>query len=242
MATTNIAFEGDNESIDIQTSIESPTTLNKCTNPDGEQSVKLRIQNICCGKEANLVKNTLNGVDGIVSVYVNVIGRMAYIKYKPAIITVTEIVDKLNALHLGISIMESGEDTKEVSAKTIREIKLQTVSVVIQTLVFVSVIVAVSKKYHWDMWVAIPILLLGGLPMLWKAMVQMKQMVIANVNLLMLIAVGGTIALQEWLDACLIVYVFSVADLLLRICHYKVEKSISGLFSQQRQFVFNACL
>lgn len=193
-------------------------------------TLKLRIQNICCGKEAALVKNTLHSVDGIVSVHVNVIGRLAYICHKPGIITITDIVEKLNALHLGISIMESGHDTKEVNSRTVKLIQCQTTSVIIQTFLFVSVFVATSKSFQWDQWVAIPILVVGGLPMVWKALVQIKQLIIANVNLLMLIAVAGTIILKEWLDACLIVYVFSIANLLLQICHYKVEKSISGLF------------
>ena len=47
-------------------------------------------------------------------------------------------------------------------------------------------------------------------------------------NLLMLMAVAGTLAMREWLDGCLIVYVFSIAELLLQVCYYKVEKSLSG--------------
>lgn len=209
---------------------EKAPLVSKQTIENEEQTVKLRIQNICCGKEAVLVKNTLNGFDGIISVNVNVIGRTAYVRHRPGSITVTEIVEKLNSLHLGVSIMERGQNSKKENAEAVRKIKIKTVSVTVQTFLFLSVIVATSKDYEWDQWVSIPILIVGGLPMLWKAVVQMKALVIANVNLLMLIAVGGTIALKEWLEGCLIIYVFSIADLLLSICYFKVEKTITGWF------------
>ena len=203
------------------------TTENKSTQ---QQLTKLRVQNICCGKEATLVKNTLADVNGIISVNVNIIGRTAYIKHHPSRITTTEIIDKLNALHLGISLMESGVDaaTKE-NAQAKRWIVIRAVSVSLQTLLFTAVVVAVALSETWDKWVAIPILLLGGLPMLYKALLDIKRCVIANVNLLMILAVGGTLAIGEWLDGCLIVYVFSIAELLLQVCYYKVEKSLSGL-------------
>ena len=193
-----------------------------------EQTLKLRVQNICCGKEATLVKDTLVGLEGILTVHVNVIGRIAYIRHKPALISSTSIVNKLNALHLGISIMESGQDDKEIDKETKRRMQLQIASVTIQTIFFVCVIVAAIKDYKWQQWVAIPVLLLGGIPMLLIAMRQMRHCHFANVNLLMLIAVSGTVILKQWIDACLIVYVFGIADLLLKICNMKVEQSMSG--------------
>ena len=194
-----------------------------------QQLIKLRVQNICCGKEATLVKNTLIDLSGIISVNVNVIGRIAYIKHDPARITCAAIIEKLNALHLGISLMESGADAAaKENAQAKRMILLRAVSVVLQTALFVAIIVATALQKDWDQWLAIPILLLGGIPMLYKAFLDIKRCVIANVNLLMLMAVAGTLAMREWLDGCLIVYVFSIAELLLQVCYYKVEKSLSG--------------
>lgn len=218
--------------------MSSPTTKQQTpyTSPrhqsNEQQLIKLRVQNICCGKEAQLVKNTLNDMSGIISVNVNLIGRIAYVKHDPSRITVATIIEKLNALHLGISLMESGAGAAaKENAQAKRKIWIRAVSVVLQTLLFVGIIVATALQKKWDQWLAIPILLLGGLPMLYKAFLDVKRCVIANVNLLMLMAVGGTLAMFEWLDGCLIVYVFSIAELLLQVCYYKVEKSLSGLLS-----------
>uniref|UniRef100_A0A7M5TRC8 P-type Cu(+) transporter n=1 Tax=Clytia hemisphaerica TaxID=252671 RepID=A0A7M5TRC8_9CNID len=195
-----------------------------------QQFTKLRVQNICCGKEATLVKNTLIDLPGILSVNINVIGRIAYVKHEPAVISTTQIIDKLNALHLGISLMESGQDAAaKENAKAKRWIWIRAASVITQTLLFCAIITATALKENWDKWVAIPILILGGAPMVYKAAIDVKRCVIANVNLLMLIAVTGTLVLREWLDGCLIVYVFSIAELLLMICYYNVEKGLSAL-------------
>ena len=128
--------------------------------------------------------------------------------------------------------MESGADSAaKENAEAKRLIMLRAISVLVQTLLFVAIVVATALRKGWDQWVAIPILLLGGTPMLYKAFMDIRRCVIANVNLLMLLAVVGTMAMREWLDACLIVYVFSIAELLLQICYFKVEESLSGLFT-----------
>ena len=191
--------------------------------------LKLRVQNICCGKEAMLVKNTLQDLNGIVSVNVNVIGRIAYIKHIPSSITVSEIIEMLNKLHLGISLMESGQNTAaQDNAKAKRWIILRAISLTVQAFTFIAVIVANVRMYKWTRWVAIPVLVLGAIPMVYRAYIDVRRMLFANINLLMLIAMAGTVALQDWLDACLIVFVFNIAEILLQICYYKAEKGLSG--------------
>lgn len=206
---------------------EEPTTRSTSSEP---QLLKLRVQNVCCGKEAVLVKDQLKGKDGIISVNFNIIGRIAFIKHNPSLITGSEIIEILNALHLGISLMECGTHSAEQEYKEAkRKIALLALSAGIQTTIFIAVIVATADKQKWDKWVSIPVLVIGGAPMLYKAYNDFKNCVLANVNLLMLIAVAGTIALGEWLDGCLIVYIFSLAELLLQICYFKVDKSLSAL-------------
>ena len=80
-------------------------------NQPNNHTIKLRVQNICCTKEASLIKDDLKNVNGINSVFVNVIGRTAFINHDQNIISSTEIIDRLNGLHLGISLMEKGQQS-----------------------------------------------------------------------------------------------------------------------------------
>ena len=71
--------------------------------PEIEDSIlKLRVQNICCGKEADLIKMSLADVEGITSINVNVIGRRAFITHQEQLVSSQDILKRLNALHLGI--------------------------------------------------------------------------------------------------------------------------------------------
>ena len=193
------------------------------------QVLKLRVQNICCGKEVALIKSSLSEVAGITSVTVNVIGRRAFIAHTESIISANEIIERLNSLHLGISLVESGKDIDEpkLDKKAIL-LNLKLASVVLMTLLFIAVVIADIKKYPFGRWVSIPILIIGGLPMLWKALVDIKRRVLININLLMLIAVAGAVGLDEWLDASIIVFIFAIAELLENKIRYKVEKDIAG--------------
>ncbi|XP_057294919.1 probable cadmium-transporting ATPase isoform X2 [Hydractinia symbiolongicarpus] len=191
--------------------------------------LKLRAHNICCAKEANLIKSNLAGVDGITSVAVNIIGRTATISHNIDIISASDIIDRLNSLHLGISLIEKGQviDNDDKHAKYLVLAKI--FNVVLMTLLFIAVLVAHVKNYSSEKWIAIPIFILGGLPMLWKTLIDFRRKVFASVNLLMLIAGCGTIALHHWLDGSIIMYVFTIAESLENLCQYKVEKDIAGL-------------
>ena len=68
----------------------------------GDSVLKLRVANICCGKEGDLIKDSLANVEGISAVNVNVIGRRAFITHKADVISSQVILEKLEALHLGI--------------------------------------------------------------------------------------------------------------------------------------------
>ena len=191
------------------------------------QVLKLRIQNICCGKEATFIKSALDNVDGILNVSVNIIGRICFVSYNADVIAATEIIDKLNSLHLGSSLMESGQDNDKNGKTEKRLLLLKAICILIMTILLPINLFGYIKHYNWQKRTAIPVIIIGGLPMVWKALLDIKRRQFVNISLLMLVAVGGTIGLQEWLDGCIIVYVFSIADILEKICRYKVEQNIS---------------
>ena len=95
--------------------LESPDDLaNDYSNHEGSVllpqkcTTKLRVQNICCIMEANLVRECLEPMESVYSVAVNVVGRIAHVQHNPQITSPTELVNCLNKIHLGASIMEIG--------------------------------------------------------------------------------------------------------------------------------------
>ena len=194
-------------------------------------TTKLRVQNICCGKEAELMKRELEPVKGIEAVSVNVVGRIGLVRHDTETISAVEIVSILNKLHLGVSIMESGSHDAEHKLRKDFIIKLVTKSSILIVLLILFVVVIIGKVHNssWQKWVAIAEIAIGCLPIMRKVVLNWLKKIFVDINMLMLIAVAGTVALHEWVEGATLVFVFAVAEVLQEYCGYRVQKAISGM-------------
>ena len=200
-----------------------------------ESTTKLRVQNICCAMESKLVQDSLEPLEGVVSIAVNVIGRVVYVRHDPEVTSATELVNTLNRVHLGASIMESGSrqhgEDNEGLPPSLSSFLLY---LLIQTILLMVGVVAFFAETSWYKWVAIAEIVFGIAPVLKKAYVSIKTCSI-DINTLMLIAIAGTLAIHEWLEGAAVVYVFSLAEALQEFCMYKVQRTISGLMLKAPQ-------
>ena len=194
---------------------------------------KLRVQNICCAKERKLVLATLESVKGVMSLSVNVIGRIVYVRYDPELTSPNELVVALNNLTLGASIMETGFHHLE-NERVPFSLYLYAIYIVIQTVLLTVATAAFFRKQHWFEWVAIAEIVFGIGPVLRKAFISVKNCRV-DINILMLIAIAGTLAIQEWLEGAAVVYVYSLADALQEFCMYRVQRTIAGLMLKAPQ-------
>ena len=200
-----------------------------------QNTTKLRVQNICCAMESKLVQETLEPLEGIVSIAVNVIGRVVYVRHDPEVTSATDLVTTLNRVHLGASIMESGSNQQDENNGNLpRSLSSFLVYLLIQTILLVIATVAFFCEASWYKWVAIAEIVFGIAPVLKKAYVSIKTCSV-DINILMLIAIAGTLAIQEWLEGAAVVYVFSLAEALQEFCMYKVQRTISGLMLKAPQ-------
>ena len=194
-----------------------------------QNTTKLRVQNICCAMESKLVQDSLEPLEGVISVAVNVIGRVVYVRHNPEVTSASELVSTLNRNHLGASIMESGAHHHDDASNALpRSLTSFGGYLLIQTLLILIAVVAFFCKTYWAKWVAIAEMVFGICPVLKKAFVSVKTLTV-DINILMLIAVAGTVSIQEWLEGAAVVYVFSLAEALQEFCMYKVQRTISGL-------------
>ncbi|KAL9988539.1 hypothetical protein ACROYT_G002996 [Oculina patagonica] len=194
---------------------------------------KLRVQNICCAKESKLVLDTLKSMKGVASVSVNVIGRIAYVRYDPEVTSPNQLVNALNDVHLGASIMETGFHHLEGGSVPL-SLYWYVIYLGIQTVLLVVASAAFFRKEHWFEWVAIAEIVFGIGPVLRRAFISVKTCSV-DINILMLIAIAGTLAIQSWLEGAAVVYVYSLADALQEFCMYMVQRTISGLMLKAPQ-------
>ena len=188
---------------------------------------KLRVQNICCAMESKLVLDTLEPLDGVKSVSVNVIGRIAYVHYDPEVTSPNEMVNTLNKVHLGASIMETGSHRLQ-ERKVPFSLYWYVVYVLIQTVLLTVAVAAYFTQKAWFEWVAIAEIIFGIGPVLKRAFFSIKTCSV-DINILMLIAITGTLAIQSWLEGAAVVYVYSLADAMQEFSMYMVQRTISGL-------------
>ena len=228
-ATVAIAIKEDPECEQAVTSPPPPGKLSRVA------TTKLRVQNICCALEGKLVKDTLEPLDGVASVSVNVVGRVAYVRHVAEKISAAEIVNVLNDMHLGVSIMETGARGKNDQESGLpRSLKLLCLYAALQTVVMVTAATGFFLETSWYKWVAIAETILGSAPILRKSFYSVKMCKL-DINILMLIAVGGTLAIQQWIEGAIVVFVYSVAEVLEQFCLFKVQRTISGLMLEAPQ-------
>jgi len=198
------------------------------------KKTKFRIQNICCGKEADMVSRELEPLNGITAVSVNVVGRVGFVHHDSNIITAADIVRILNKLHLGVSIMESSnqDDERALRKEVLIRLAGKCGVLVVVMLLFIVVIVARSHNYSWLKWLAITEIVIGAIPIIRKIIINVLKKIYIDINMLMMVAVVGTIALREWIEGATLVFVFAIAEVLQQYCVYKVQSAISGIMIQ----------
>ena len=200
-----------------------------------QSTTKLRVQNICCAMESKLVQESLEPLEGVVSIAVNVIGRVVYVRHNPEVTSPTELVNTLNRVHLGASIMETGSHQSDSKNESLPP-KLSSflIYLLIQTILLMVAVVAFFAKVSWYQWVSIAEIVFGIAPVFKKSYVSFKTCTV-DINILLLIAITGTLAIQEWLEGAAVVYVFSLAEALQEFCMHKVQRTISGLLLKAPQ-------
>ncbi|XP_031562992.1 cadmium/zinc-transporting ATPase HMA3-like [Actinia tenebrosa] len=191
-------------------------------------TTKLRVQNICCAMEAQLVQECLKPLQGVENVAVNVIGRVVHVRHDPDVTSPTELVESLNRVHLGATVMEMGAHHDKDNDQIPCLFKLRCIYLLIQTCLLITAIAGHFLKQPWYMWVAIAEIIFGGAPILKHAFFSAKNRKV-DINILMLIAIIGTLAISEWVEGATVVYVFAFADALQEFCMFRVQRTISRL-------------
>ncbi len=203
------------------------------------QTTKLRVQNICCPKEARIVQEELGKLPGINTIRVNVLGRVAYISHEQDKVTPPEMLESLNKRHLGASIVDAGAE-EEVDHGFPRHLKILLAILAVQVVLFSIALAAMFSHASWYMWVAIVQICFGMLPVLRKCYHAIYHLQI-DLNVLITVTVIGTLGIQQWIEGAAVVFIFILANFLQEYCFYRVHKTISSLMLAKPSKAVMAC-
>ncbi|CAA0821470.1 Cadmium/zinc-transporting ATPase HMA2 [Striga hermonthica] len=173
---------------------------------------------LCCSSEVPLVERILNSLDGVKDFSVIVPTKTVIVVHDSLITSKIQIVKALNQARLEANIRAYGE----TSYKNKWPSPYAIISGLLLMLSFL--------KYFYSPlgWLAIGAIAVGIVPITLKAFASLRNLTI-DINILVLIAVSGSVALHDYWEAATIVFLFTVAEWLESRASHKATAVMSSL-------------
>ena len=195
----------------------------------GAQTAKYRIANMDCPTEERLIRNKLGGVAGVVGLDFNLMNRVLDVHHTlPSLATVEA------ALH-GIGMQAVPMDA---DAAVVRDPNEGSLSGMQKGLLLVSGLAAAGAEAlawttHEDsspIVIALALLSIatGGWPTLKKGWIALKTFTL-NINFLMSLAVIGAIAIGQWPEAAMVIFLFAIAELIEGLSLNRARNAVQSL-------------
>ncbi|KAI3881248.1 hypothetical protein MKW92_003405 [Papaver armeniacum] len=175
---------------------------------------------ICCTSEVPLVERILNPMNGVEKVLVNVTTKTVIVFHDELLTTQIQIVKALNQARLDANIRVYGEEKKGKRWPSWYTIGCG-------LLLLVSLF---QYLYHPLKWLSLAAAIFGLPPILSRCYGSARNYTV-DINILVLIAVGGTAAMQDYIEAASIVFLFTIAEWLESRASYKATAAMSTLLN-----------
>lgn len=190
---------------------------------------RIRVNNLCCSGEEKLIRTSLETLKGIENIAVNIIGRYAVIKHcqESCCAPSERIIQILNDKYLGASIQEVADE--DGSEEEFRINPYEGAHVLLVFLLF-----AVGLILHFEhietpcMWLYIASIVLGIGPILYSACISLFIRHSLDIHVLMVIAIVGAVASEDYFDGSLVVALFLGAEFIEQVVMLKVRKAVKS--------------
>lgn len=195
---------------------------------DGKR-MTYRIPNMDCPSEEALIRRRLGGMADVLDLRFNLMGRMLDVVHRlPSAEPITK------ALH-EIGMKAEPVDTGAPASSSDDEEHLTTRQKVGLVLAGVSAAAAEGIAWMGTPENSLPVIALSvlsialaGVPTLRKGWVALKTLTL-NINFLMCLAVIGAIAIGQWPEAAMVVFLFAIAELIEGLSLDRVRNTMRGL-------------
>ncbi|MBB5606422.1 Cd2+/Zn2+-exporting ATPase [Janthinobacterium sp. S3T4] len=193
----------------------------------GAQTAKYRIENMDCPTEERLIRNKLGGMAGVVGLDFNLMNRVLDVHHTlPALATVESA---LHSIGMQAVPMQEGE-TRAATQGGLSGLQ--------KSLLVVSGLAAASAEAlawstqndHSPTVIALALLSIatGGWPTLKKGWIALKSFTL-NINFLMSLAVFGAIAIGQWPEAAMVIFLFAIAELIEGLSLNRARNAVQSL-------------
>ncbi|KAJ3696266.1 hypothetical protein LUZ60_001643 [Juncus effusus] len=179
---------------------------------------------LCCPSEVPLIERILGPLEGVEKVSVIVPSRTVIVVHDSLLISPAQIVKALNQARLEASIRAYGGE----------KIINKWPNPYIIACAILLIISLFKRFYHPLKWVALAAAAAGLPPILLRSIAAIRRFTL-DINILMIIAVGGAIALRDYSEAGFIVFLFTTAEWLETRASHKAQAGMTSLMSMAPQ-------
>ncbi|KAH7688010.1 Zinc-exporting ATPase protein [Dioscorea alata] len=180
---------------------------------------------LCCTSEVPLIEKILKPLEGVQKVTIIVPSRTVIVVHDSLLISQLQIVEALNQARLEATIRTYGTGGKIMNKWPSPYI------LACGTLLIISLFHVFFRPLRWLAVVAVAV---GVLPIVLRSVAALRRFTL-DINILMLIAVGGAIALRDYEEAGFIVFLFTIAEWLETMASHKATAGMSALMSMAPQ-------
>lgn len=198
--------------------------------PSGAQSIQYRIANMDCPVEEKLIRNKFHGMQGIVRLDFNLMSRILTVHHQ------LNNQDKIQAALRAIGM--HAESLDNAAAAPSSEPESPSLTEPQKLFLGISGLAAVAAEalawtLHTDsspvvIGLALLSIVAGGLPTLKKGWIALRNFTL-NINFLMSLAVIGAVAIGQWPEAAMVVFLFAVAELIESLSLNRARNAVHGL-------------
>ncbi|KAF2309674.1 hypothetical protein GH714_004554 [Hevea brasiliensis] len=175
---------------------------------------------LCCSSEVPLIENILKSLDGVKEFSIIVPTRTVVVVHDNLLISQLQIVKALNQARLEANIRVNGNTSYQKKWPS-------PFAVGSGVLLLLSLLKYVYHPLHW---LALGSVAIGIPPIFLKAIASIRNFRF-DTSILVLIAVMGTIAMNDYIEAGTIVFLFTIAEWLELRASHKANAAMSSLMS-----------
>nr|AFM38012.1 heavy metal ATPase 4-1 [Noccaea caerulescens] len=192
---------------------------NKMTKKKWQKSY-FDVLGLCCTSEIPLIENILKSLDGIKDYTIIVPSRTVIVVHDSLLISPFQIAKALNQARLEANVKVDGE----TSFKNKLPSPFAVFSGIFLLLSFLKFV------YPPLRWLAVVGVATGIYPILAKSVASIRRLRV-DINILVIITVAATLAMQDYMEAAAVVFLFTIADWLETRASYKASSVMQSLMS-----------
>lgn len=202
---------------------EAPSTM------AGTKTVQYSIQNMDCPTEERLIRNMLEGIPGIVRLDFNLMNRVLSVHHR--LESQDSVHGALKSIGMQAELLRTdapgSPDDDDGPMPASRKILLAVSGI---AALAAEAIAWTTQSETSPLIIALAVISIatGGFPTLKKGWIALKSFTL-NINFLMTLAVLGAVAIGQWPEAAMVIFLFAVAELIESMSLNRARNAVHGL-------------